>query len=61
MSFRVCFLQACCTSQETVHAQEGQTFIDLTRVSFEGLFFSSFFLSLPLHGAIDKILILQKE
>lgn len=55
MSFRVCFLQASCTSEEIVHAQERQTFIELTRVSFEGLLFSSFFLSFSLHRAIDKI------
>lgn len=54
MSFRVCFLQACCTREEIVHAQERQTFTELTRVSFESLFFSYFFLPLPLHSAIDK-------
>lgn len=50
---------------EVAHAQGRhniQAFIELTRVSFEGLFFSSFFLSLPLPSGIDKsISILQKE
>lgn len=54
MSFRVCFLRASCTSEEIVHAQERQTFIELTRVSFEGLFFPFFFLSFPLHCVVDK-------
>lgn len=58
MSFRVCFLETLCTSEEIAHAQgrqNSQAFIELTRVSFEGLFFSSFFLPLPLPSAIDKI------
>lgn len=53
MSFRVCFLQACCTSEEIVHAQERQTYWTHQSLFWRSVFL--LFLFLPLHSAIDKI------
>ena len=55
MSFRVCFLETPYTSEETAHAQgrqNSQAFTELTRVSSEGHFFSSF---LPFHHPVPLI------